>query len=113
MEKEITIKAVRKVTDAIARQAQFIDMKETTLSDKRSEILKWYAGRINIVFKDNKIRREAAEIVGQILRDVDLQDKEFIKKLKEDYDKCGFSKLTNSFLHERIDKLAGKELKWN
>ena len=49
-------------------------------------------------------------LIHRIIKVFLEREKEFIRLLKEDYDKCGFSRMTNSFLKERIDKLAGEKL---
>jgi len=75
--------------------------KEFKLDEKRNELISYYGERINNSFKNNKYRRICAELIGQVLRDIGVQDKEFIKRLKPHL---------TEYQKQMLDKLAGPKL---
>ena len=75
-------------------------MTKFNLSERREEIGNWL-----IDFKNNNCSFE------EVLRVIEKQDKEFIKKLKEEFEKSKWiDDLTKRHFKAIIDTLAGEEL---
>ena len=70
-------------------------VKEFNLSDKRN--------RLHDLFKSEEYKA----VTRDVLKEVEKQDKEFIRLLKEELKECGFS---CGLPIEKIDKLAGEKL---
>ncbi len=77
-------------------------MKEFDLSSKRKEIIE--------VIKDLEADKLSTILIHKILKLIQIQDKEFIRLLKERFNNIGYNEKYCPLLYGEIDKLAGKDL---